>query len=191
VIDAGLATNRLTNGQGARQPTSLLNDVGELQMDEQLKSRFRHVLQNYAEVIKGRDAALLREKTARDRFEGSFRAAVDGIILPAAAQVRELVAPTNWVCVASKSDNGLSAKVEIYQGNMKAATGERPHIKISAAAKANEVQINVATQSTGGSKQSTVKVEEITEQIVQEYLLALIEKLIAEGPPNDSHRRGH
>ena len=54
-------------------------------MDEQLKSRFEHVLQQYADVIKERDAALLREKTAREQFEASFRAAVDNVILPAAA----------------------------------------------------------------------------------------------------------
>ena len=30
----------------------------------------------------------------------------------------ELVAPTSWMCVATKSDNGLSAKVEIYHGNI-------------------------------------------------------------------------
>ncbi len=160
-------------------------------MDKQLKSRFEHVLQNYAQLIKERDAALLREKTAREQFEGSFRAAVDSVILPAAAQVKELVAPTNWICLATKSDNGLSAKVEIYQGNMKAATGERPHIKILAASKSNDVQIYTASQSSGGSKQSTAKVEDITEQTVQEYLLALIEKLVAEGPPDDAHRRGH
>ena len=53
----------------------------------------------------------------------------------------ELVAPTSWMCVATKSDNGLSAKVEIYHGNMKATTGERPHVKIMAASKANDVQV--------------------------------------------------
>jgi 5,10-methylene-tetrahydrofolate dehydrogenase/methenyl tetrahydrofolate cyclohydrolase len=95
----------------------------------------------------------------------------------------ELVAPTSWMCVATKSDNGLSAKVEIYHGNMKATTGERPHVKIMAASKANDVQVYVASQSSGSSKQSVVKVAEITEQVVQEYLLALIEKLVAEGPP--------
>jgi 5,10-methylene-tetrahydrofolate dehydrogenase/methenyl tetrahydrofolate cyclohydrolase len=94
----------------------------------------------------------------------------------------ELVAPTSWMCVATKSDNGLSAKVEIYHGNMKATTGERPHVKIMAASKANDVQVYVASQSSGSSKQSVVKVAEITEQVVQEYLLALIEKLVAEGP---------
>ncbi len=152
-------------------------------MDKQLKSRFEQVLQQYADVIRERDAALLREKTAREQFETSFRAAVDNVILPATAQVKELVAPTNWICLATKSDNGLSAKVEIYQGNMKATTGERPHIKILAALKANNVQISMASQSSGGSKQSTMTVEEITELIVQEHLLALIEKLVAEGPP--------
>ncbi len=152
-------------------------------MDKQLKSRFEQVLQQYADVIRERDAALLREKTAREQFETSFRAAVDNVILPATAQVKELVAPTNWICLATKSDNGLSAKVEIYQGNMKATTGERPHIKILAALKANNVQISMASQSTGGSKQSTMNVEEITELIVQEHLLALIERLVAEGPP--------
>ena len=169
----------------------LLNEVGESQMDAQLKSRFEHVLQQYAKVIKERDAALLREKTAREQFEASFRAAVDNVIVPAATQVKELAAPTNWICLVTKSDNGLSAKVEIYQGNMKATTGERPHIKILAASKTNDVQISIATQSSGGSKQSTVKVEEVTERIVQEYLLALIEKLVAEGPPDDAHRRGN
>jgi len=160
-------------------------------MDEQLKSRFEHVLQQYADVIKERDAALLRAKTAREQFEASFRAAVDNVILPAATQVKELVTPTHWVCLATKSDNGLSAKVEIYQGNMKATTGERPHVKLMAASKANDVQIYVASQSSGGSKQTTMKVEGITEQTVQEYLLALIEKLVAEGPPDDAHRRGN
>lgn len=82
-----------------------------------------------------------------------------------------------------QSDNGLLVKVEIYQDNMKATTGERPHIKIVAALKANNVQISMVSQSTGGSKQSTTKVEEITELIVQEHLLALMEKLVAEGPP--------
>jgi hypothetical protein len=52
-----------------------------------------------------------------------------------------------------------------------------------AALKANDVQISVVTQSSGGSKQFSVKVEEITERIVQEYLLALVEKLVTEGPP--------
>jgi hypothetical protein len=94
----------------------------------------------------------------------------------------ELVAPTSWMCVATKSGNGLSAKVEIYHGNMKATTGERPHVKIMAASKANDVQVYMASQSSGSSKQSVVKVAEITEQVVQEYLLALIEKLVAEGP---------
>ena len=95
----------------------------------------------------------------------------------------ELVAPTSWMCVATKSDNGLSAKVEIYHGNMKATTGERPHVKIMAASKANDVQVYVASQSSGSSKQSVVKVEELTERIVQEHLLGLAEKLVAEGPP--------
>jgi hypothetical protein len=67
--------------------------------------------------------------------------------------VKQLVTPTNWVCLATKSENGLSAKVEIYQGNMKPTTGERPHFKILAAAKANDVQIYVASQRSGGSKQ--------------------------------------
>jgi hypothetical protein len=58
------------------------------------------------------------------------------IILPAATQVKELVAPTSWMCVATKSDNGFSAKVEIHHANMKASTGERPHVKIMAARKA-------------------------------------------------------
>jgi len=169
----------------------LLKADRELQMDEQLKSRFEHVLQQYADVIKKRDAAVLREKTDREQFEASFRAAVDSIILPAADQVKELVKRTNWACLATKSDNGLSAKVEIYQGNMKAATGERPHIKVLAASKANEVQIYLASQSSGGSKQSIVKVEEITERMVQEYLLGLIEKLVAEGPPDNATRRGN
>jgi hypothetical protein len=108
---------------------------------------------------------------------------VDNVILPAATQVKELVTPTNWMCVATKSDNGLSTKVEIYQGNMKAPAGERPHVKIMAASKGNDVQVYVTSQSSGGSKQSVVKVEEITERVVQEYLLALVEKLVAEGPP--------
>jgi predicted double-glycine peptidase len=120
----------------------------KLPMDEQLKSRFEQVLQHYADVLRERDDALLREKKAREQFEASFRAAVDNVIFPAAAQVKELVAPTNWICVATKSDNSLSA-----------------------------------SQSSGGSKQSVVKVEEITERIVQEYLFALVEKLVAEGPP--------
>ncbi len=105
----------------------------------------------------------------REQFEASFRAAVDNVILPAATQVKQLVTPTSWVCLATKSDSGLSAKVEIYQGNMKATTGERPHVKILAAAKANDVQIYIASQRSGGSKQSTVKAEDITEQMVQEY----------------------
>jgi len=107
-------------------------------MDEQLKSRFERVLQHHAEIIQERDAALLMEKKAREQFEASFRAAVDKIILPAAAQVEDLVAAPNWICRATKSDNGLSAKVEIYQGNMKAATGERPHIRILAVPKIND-----------------------------------------------------
>jgi hypothetical protein len=94
----------------------------------------------------------------------------------------EPVTPTSWMCAATKSENGLSAKVEIYHGNMKATTGERPHVKIMAASKANDVQVYMASQSSGSSKQSVVKVAEITEQVVQEYLLALIEKLVAEGP---------
>jgi hypothetical protein len=53
-------------------------------MDEQLKSRFKRVLQNYADVTAARDAALLREKATREQFEASFRATVDNVILPAA-----------------------------------------------------------------------------------------------------------
>jgi hypothetical protein len=52
-----------------------------------------------------------------------------------------------------------------------------------AAAKASDVQIYLASQSSGGSKQSTMKVEEISQRIVQEYLLELLEKLVAEGLP--------
>jgi hypothetical protein len=81
-----------------------------------------------------------------------------------------------------QADNALSAKIEIYQGNMKATTGERPHVKISAA-KGGDVQIYLASQSSGGSKQSVTKVEEVNERLVQGYLLELLEKLVAEGPP--------
>jgi hypothetical protein len=127
-------------------------------MDEQLKSRFEKVLEHYAGIIKQRDDALIREKTARDQFEASFRTVVDRVILPAAAQVNELLAPKNWICRATKADNGLSAKIEIYQGNMKAATGERPHVKISAAAKVSDVQIYVASQSSGSSQKNVLVV---------------------------------
>ena len=152
-------------------------------MDALLKSRFEKVLEHYAGIIKERDDALIREKTARDQFEASFRTAVDKVILPAAAQVMELVEARNWICRATKADNGLSAKIEIYQGNMKAATGERPHIKLLATAKVSDVQIYLASQSSGGSKQCTMKVEEVSQRIVQEYLLELLEKLVAEGLP--------
>jgi len=152
-------------------------------MDEQLKSRFKKVLEHYAGVIKERDDALIREKMAREQFEASFRTVVDRVILPAAEQVKELVTPKNWICRATKADNALSAKIEIYQGNMKATTGERPHVKISAAAKGGDVQIYLASQSSGGSKQSVTKVEEVNERLVQGYLLELLEKLVAEDPP--------
>jgi len=84
---------------------------------------------------------------------------------------------------SDQSRQRVSAKIEIYQGNMKAATGERPHVKISAAAKVSDVQIYVASQSSGSSQQSVTKVEEVNERLVQGYLLELLEKLIAEGPP--------
>jgi hypothetical protein len=148
-----------------------LTTMAECRMDEQLKSRFEKVLEHYAGVIKERDDALIREKAAReiwlgsrvrhqrsDQFEASFRTVVDRVILPAAEQVKELVTPKNWICRATKADNALSAKIEIYQGNMKATTGERPHVKISAAAKGGDVQIYLASQSSGGSKQSVTKV---------------------------------
>ena len=38
-------------------------------MDDQLKSRFEQVLQRYADVLRERDDALLREKKAREQFE--------------------------------------------------------------------------------------------------------------------------
>ena len=57
-------------------------------MDEQLKSRFDKVLEHYAGVIKERDDVLIREKTAGDHFEASFRTVVDRVILPAAAQLK-------------------------------------------------------------------------------------------------------
>jgi hypothetical protein len=88
-------------------------------MDKQLHSRFEQALQQYAD--RERDAVPLREKTAREQFETPFRAAVDNVIVPAAAQVKELVAPDKWFCLATK--------------------------------------------------------------IVQEHLLALMEKLVGEGPP--------
>ena len=69
--------------------------MAECWMDEQLKSRFETVLEHYAGVIKERDDALIREKTARDQFEASFRTVVDRVMLPAAEQVKELVTPKN------------------------------------------------------------------------------------------------
>ena len=45
--------------------------MAECWMDEQLKSRFETVLERYAGVIKERDDALIREKTAREQFEAS------------------------------------------------------------------------------------------------------------------------
>src|SRR6516164_1586044 len=170
----------IISAQDRRVTTTMADNF---QMDEQLKSRFEKVLEHYAGIIKQRNDALIREKTVRDEFEASFRTVVDRVILPATAQVKELVAPKNWICRATKADNGLSAKIEIYQGNMKATTGERPHVKISAAAKVSDVQIYVASQSSGSSQKSVTKVEEVNERLVQGYLLELLEKLIAEGPP--------
>ena len=117
------------------------------------------------------------------------RELVDRVILRAAAQAKELVAPKNWICRATKADNGLSARIEIYQGNMKAETRERPHVKISAAAKVSDVQIYLASQSSGGSQQSVTKVEEVNERLVQGYLLELLEKVVAEGPAPKSQFR--
>jgi hypothetical protein len=65
-------------------------------MDEPLKSRFEKVLEHYSRIINERNDALVREKMARDQFEASFRAAVDKVILPAAAQVKDLVEAKNW-----------------------------------------------------------------------------------------------
>jgi len=48
----------------------------------------------------------------------------------------------------------------------------------------------VASQRSGGSKQSTAKVEDITERMVQEHLLVLLETLVAEGP-DSAHRRSN
>ena len=59
------------------------NNGGYFWMDEPLKSRFEKILEQYAGIIKERDDALIREKTARDQFEASFRTAVDKVILPA------------------------------------------------------------------------------------------------------------
>ena len=92
--------------------------------------------------------------------------------------------PTGLVHRAlSKPKITATANTFRRKGNMKATTGERPHIKISAALRVNDVQISMASQSSGGSKQSTMKVEQVTERIVQEYLLALVEKLVTEGLP--------
>src|SRR5262249_45057329 len=143
-------------------------------MDEQLKSRFEKILEHYVGIIKQRDDALIREKTARDQIEASFRTVVDRVILPAAAQVNELVAPKNLICQTNKGDNGRSAKNEIHQGNKNAAAGERPHVKISAAREGSDRQIFRGKQRPGGSQQSVAKVEEINERLVQGYLLELL-----------------
>jgi hypothetical protein len=87
------------------------NDGGKVQMDEQLKSRFEKVLEHYAGIIKQRDDALIRERTARDQFEASFRTVVDRVILPAAPQVNELLAPKNWICRATKATTGCRRRL--------------------------------------------------------------------------------
>ena len=66
---------------------------------------------------------------------------------------------------------------------MKVSTGERPHIEILGRPEGERRADFHGYQSSGGSKQSTMKVEQVTERIVQEYLLALVEKLVTEGLP--------
>jgi hypothetical protein len=109
------------------------------QTDKQLQSRFEQALQHYADVINGRDAALLTEKTAREQFETSFRAAVENVILPAAAQVKDLVASERWICLATKPRQwpfGESRDLpRQHEGSDRRATA----IKILAALKANKV----------------------------------------------------
>ena len=84
------------------------------------------------------------------------------------ACVSTQIDPQSVVNVLPDSSQSVTCCIGVTSFFTWAAAG-----KIMAALKANDVQISVVTQSSGGAKQFTVTVEEITERIVQEYLLAL------------------
>jgi hypothetical protein len=153
---------------------------------DDLKSEFNRLLDRHARIVNRQNEALANIKTTREEFEEAFRKAVDKTILPAATQVKELVEAKGWVCLPAKSSNGLSAKVEIYDGSMRAAGGNgRPHLNIMAEPRANSVGVYMATPAVSGMKHSGLGIAHLTTAAVQEYLLELFQALVSDESDRD------
>jgi hypothetical protein len=148
---------------------------------DDLKLEFNRLLDRHSLVVNQHNEALANIKTTREEFEEAFRKAVDKTILPAAAEVKQLVEAKGWVCLPAKSGNGLSAKIEIYDGSMRAAGGSgRPHLNIMVEPRANSVGVYLATTAFSGMKHSGLGIDHFTTTVVQQYLLELFQALVSD-----------
>jgi hypothetical protein len=153
---------------------------------DDLKSEFNRLLDRHALVVNQHNEALANIKTTREEFEEAFRRTVDKTILPAAVQVKELVEAKGWVCLTAKSSNGLSAKIEIYDGSMRAAGGNgRPHLNIMVEPRANSVGVYMATTAFSGMKHNGLGIDHFTTTVVQQYLLELFQALVSDESDRD------
>jgi hypothetical protein len=179
----------LQNGSktfGLGSATDYVETHEEKYVKDDLKSEFNRLLDRHALVLNQANEALANTRTTREAFEEAFRQAVDTIILPAAAQVKQLVEAKGWVCLVGKSSNGLSSKIEIYEGSMRAAGGSgRPHVNFMVEPRTNSVGVYMATVTSSRMKYSGLTVDHLTKPAVQQYLLELFQALVSDEPAND------
>jgi hypothetical protein len=158
----------------------------EMYVKDDLKSEFTRLLDRHALIVNQHNEAVANIKTARAEFEEAFRQALDKTILPAAAEVKQLVEAKGWVCLIAKSSDGLSAKIEIYDGSMRAAGGSgRPHLNIMLEPRANSVGVYLATTGFSGMKHNGLGIDHFTTTAVQQYLLELFQELVSDERDRD------
>lgn len=174
-----LGSKMVARCSGFVRPQVVWNPTKEMLVKDTLKSEFTRLLDRHALIVNQHNEARANIKTAREEFEEAFRQALDKTILPAAAEVKQLVEAKGWVCTTAKSSNGLSAKIEIYDGSMRAAGGSgRPHLNIMAEPRVNSVGVYLATPTFSGMKHSGLGIDHFTTTVVQQYLLELFQALV-------------
>jgi hypothetical protein len=150
-------------------------------MKDDIRKKFEQMLEtDEAKRIEAHNAAEATAQAARNQ-ETQWSERIAGVLYPAIQGVTVMLTEKGWTCDATTSSkHGL--RINVFQGDMMAVAGSgRPHLILSLE-RNGSIRINQATTTVGKDDGQQYRIEEITDDFIQERILRLLAALTSERP---------
>lgn len=147
-------------------------------MEDSIKSKLSGLLDRADRDEENREKLALQKRKASERFRLDFERAVNGTIIPAADELKLALEPNGWHLHVR--GDAHSAQIEIEKNNLRGANGGLPRIEFNADDETATVFIYRTTTSAAGATMRGLTTAQLTPKMVQEHIVDLLEKLVAE-----------